>query len=108
MALVIGGEACNLIMDPYSIPLPSTKGMWDAKTVWAWEREYDAAFAFKGAESQRRFDTLGDLVVAKHNSINNGAILGLGDTSDEDVALDDWHSKLDSVGMIVAAVLAGL
>ncbi|KAK3356755.1 hypothetical protein B0T25DRAFT_537327 [Lasiosphaeria hispida] len=108
ITLIVGGEVCNLILDPYSIPLPSDKALWEAKSLGAWEEAYDASLAARGADHQQRFDTLGDLVAAKHGG-GRSAVMSTGCGGDGvGGALDDWHAGLDGVGMMLAIVLAGL
>jgi hypothetical protein len=105
MALIVGGGACTLIMDPYSIPLPSEKALWEARSQWEWETLYNASMA-----EPSRFDSLGDLVMAKHGGdVSVAGVIrggGAGDCVEE--ALDDWHGGLDGLGMMIAALLASL
>ncbi|GAB1311765.1 Zn(2)-C6 fungal-type domain-containing protein [Madurella fahalii] len=107
MALVVGCEACDVILNPYAIPLPGSKALWEARTADEWERVYDEWWA-ELKSGKPRLDTLGDLIMAKHSSGSSQALMhGIFGSGMDDV-LDDWHANLDGLGMMLAAVLAGL
>lgn len=107
MALVVGCEACDVILNPYAIPLPGSKALWEARTAEEWERVYDEWWAERKS-GKPRVDTLGDLITAKHSSGSSQVwIHGTFGSGIEDV-LDDWHANLDGLGIMLAAVLAGL
>ncbi|KAK3395295.1 hypothetical protein B0H63DRAFT_463001, partial [Podospora didyma] len=102
-ALVVGTDSCDAIWDPQSMPLPSSKSLWEARTRWEWEREYEAHWAEAAVDVTRpRLDTIGDLVVVKY-----GAKGGDWKATVDDV-LDTWHAGLDGLGMLLAAVLVGV
>ena len=105
MALIVGGSACTLIVNPYSIPLPSEKALWEARSRWEWETLYSASMA-----EPSRFNSLGDLVMAKHGGNDSVAGVLPGGGADDCVqeALDDWHAGVDGVGVMIATVLASL
>src|SRR5438105_2934891 len=105
MALVVGCEACDVILNPYAIPIPGSKTLWEARTAEEWEIVYDEWWAgLKGGKP--RLDTLGDLVMAKNTSVQALAQGVFGSGIDD--ILDDWHANLDGLGMLLAAVLSGL
>ncbi|KAK3347184.1 hypothetical protein B0T25DRAFT_614087 [Lasiosphaeria hispida] len=110
-SLVVGAEGCDIIMDPNLIPLPSGRALWEARTEADWEREFEAAWA-EFRVNGPRLDTVGDLAVAKFGA--GGAVMGfkggLGDGRNRAVGdvLDGWHAGLDGLGMMLAAVMAGV
>ncbi|KXX78210.1 hypothetical protein MMYC01_205067 [Madurella mycetomatis] len=107
MALVVGCEACDVIMNPYAIHLPGSKALWEARTADEWERVYDGWWA-ELKSGKPRLSTLGDLVMAKHSSDSSQAWMHGTFGSGIDDVLDDWHANLDGLGMMLVAVLAGL
>lgn len=110
MALVVGCEACDIILNPYAIPLPARKAMWEARTAVEWGIIYDE-WCSQGRNGKPRLDTLGDLVMAKQSqqNLSSGEVAMRGTFgSGIDDILDDWHANLDGLGNMLAAVLAGL
>jgi len=103
--LVAGSaDVCEIFADPYSIPLPSSRLLWEAQSAEAWEREYDVEWE-QLTTNQPRIDTVGDLLLAKDVGNDGAKAQGkLGGMFAD--ALDDWHAGLDGLGMLVAAVVA--
>lgn len=100
MSLVLGAED-DSFADPFAISLPSTRSLWEARDCRTWEMEYDSTWhaintaAAEGPGSRRRLLTIGDLARAQ----NRGAV-------DDDI-VDGWRGDMDSLGMLVSAVVAG-
>ena len=102
LGFVVGTEACQAISDPHLITLPSSKALWEAKSRWAWELEYDVAEA-KAQAGQPTFHTVGDLALAQ---LSGAGGVGMGRGSSD--LVDDWHADLDGLGMLLAAVIAAV
>ena len=100
---MVGTEPCSDIADPRELPLPCRRALWEARDSWAWEKEYDASWrTSRTGESLLR--TVGDYKMAKYS-----AHIGADDIAMKaSQSLDEWHADLDSLGMALAAVLAGL
>ncbi|KAJ2905387.1 hypothetical protein MKZ38_005485 [Zalerion maritima] len=123
-ALVLGGDIRDFMAEPFLLPLPSSKTLWEAslRSREAWEREYDhdgGSCSISGDQlqdghrQQLRLYTLGDLTLAKQyaGGSSGPAISGSGNMGGNgaiDHALDSWHAGLDRLGMMLAAVLADL
>ncbi|KAK0708584.1 hypothetical protein B0H67DRAFT_672808 [Lasiosphaeris hirsuta] len=113
-SLVVGAEGCDIIMDPNLIPLPSGRALWEARTETDWAREFEAAWAEVRVNGPR-LDTVGDLAVAKFGAgAGTGVMVGFkggvgeGRSRAVEDVLDGWHAGLDGLGMLLAAVMAGV
>ena len=104
IAVAVGAENDNSIPDANHILLPSNRALWEAKDIWTWEREYDA-FLSQSTVDQPRLDTVADLAIAKHLTRSDIALEG--NPNSVVGALDNWHSRLDSLGMLLTTVIAG-
>ncbi|KAH7144328.1 hypothetical protein B0J13DRAFT_554955 [Dactylonectria estremocensis] len=106
MALVVGTEGSDDIANPFCLPLPGSKVLWEARSDWAWEKEY--GMSWKNSKPDRsRLDTVGDLAIA-HMQRGGGTdpTMGGGLNGATDEILDTWHAGLDGLGMMLAAVIA--
>jgi hypothetical protein len=104
LALLIGSEPCQYLTEPSYIPLPSSRLLWEAKSAWAWECEYDAQCA-DFVVHQPPVQTVRDFAIAKRGG--NGTLTS-GSSGRDDDALIKWHAGVDGLGMVVAVVLAGV
>lgn len=106
MALIVGTEGSNDIANPFCLPLPCNKVLWEAKSAWAWEKEYGVSWK-KAEPDHSRLSTVGDLAIA-HMQRGGGtdpAMRGGLNAAAEEI-LDTWHAGLDGLGMMLAAVIA--
>lgn len=102
-SLLVGSDACDVITQPHLIHLPSSRAVWEARNTWAWEKEYDA-YQHQFINKDPCLDTIGDLAIIKHASERGGVMTR--DRKSSLRILDDWHSGLDGLGMLLAAVMA--
>ncbi|KAL6399262.1 hypothetical protein AUP68_17806 [Ilyonectria robusta] len=106
IALVVGTEGSNDIETPFYLPLPGTKSLWEARSQWAWEKEYSASWKdLKPKEP--RLGTVGDLAIARLQQRGGANATVRGNLKGAlDEILDNWHADLDGLGMMLAAVVA--
>jgi len=78
--------------------------LWEARTAFDWEQEYDVEWA-QLMTNEARLDTFGDLVLAK--DVESGGARAQGRVGGLFAdAMDDWHAGLDGLGILIAAVMA--
>ena len=114
LALVIGSPASDPIFNPHLHSLPSSKALWEARTSWEWEREYEAAAMHQRMREATmhpppRIETMGDFIIAKLGSMGSShGSHGNLNASAVDEILDQWYAEIDGLGMMLAAVVASL
>ncbi|KAL6812535.1 hypothetical protein J3E69DRAFT_359665 [Trichoderma sp. SZMC 28015] len=101
LGVITGPENCNAIADPRTIPLPSSKALWDSESRVLWKKNRDSALAEPQA-TQTRLCNLGDLVALQQQAMQYGPA----DSSQEN--LGSWLATTDGLGLMLAAVTAGL
>ncbi|KAF7550709.1 hypothetical protein G7046_g7933 [Stylonectria norvegica] len=62
-ALVLGSEGSSAVENPFFLPLPSNRAMWEARNSWTWEGEY-GAFSQNFTANECQLHTVGDLAAA--------------------------------------------
>ncbi|SPN96538.1 uncharacterized protein DNG_00063 [Cephalotrichum gorgonifer] len=106
VALIVGSEGSPSIANPFRLPLPSGRALWEARSAWEWETEYDAWWGQSEGIADR-LETVGDLSIAQ---LRRGGGDGWGMPGDfggvGDDALDSWHAGVDGLGMLLTAVIA--
>lgn len=106
IALVVGTEGSNDIETPFYLPLPGTKTLWEARSQWAWEKEYGASWK-NSKPKESRLGTVGDLAIARLQQGGGADARMRGNLEGAlDEILDSWHADLDGLGMMLAAVIA--
>lgn len=101
LGVITGPENCNAIADPRTIPLPSSKALWDSESRVSWKKNRDNALAEPQA-TQTRLRNLGDLVAVQQQAMQYGPA----DSAQEH--LGTWLATTDGLGLMLAAVTAGL
>lgn len=97
LSLIVGCEGHCALANPFPMPLPSSKELWEAKTAAEWEERYESSLS-RTRELPFRFETIGDLANAnKHRE--TGSVFTMN-------ALDDWYAGLDSLGFMVSSVIS--
>ncbi|KAL6826541.1 hypothetical protein V8C40DRAFT_287257, partial [Trichoderma camerunense] len=101
LSVITGPENCNAIADPRTIPLPSSKALWDSESRVLWKKNRDNALAEPQA-TQARLCNLGDLIAVQQRAMQYGPA----DSAQEN--LGTWLATTDGLGLMLAAVTAGL
>lgn len=104
MALVKGEDKTSPIANPNMHNLPSSKALWEAKTCWEWEHEYD--LAAKSVHPGPELETVGDFIIAKLG-VPGKSVTGEYKEAIEDM-IGKWYSEMDGLGMMLAALVASL
>ena len=79
---------CNGLLE---VPLPCSRGMWEATTCSSWETEYRIYLATR---NRRKILLYADLVDALHLERNGMSKSLIGE-------LDNWCANLDGLGTLV-------
>jgi hypothetical protein len=104
LALLVGSEPCNNLIDPNEIPLPSSRGLWEARGTWEWKSEYNKSQA-ESLGGTARVQNVSEFAIAKRGGTE--AVIAGSSNRIED-AIVDWYADVDGLGMVFAAVLAGV
>ena len=104
MALVKGQDTASPIANPNMHTLPSSKALWEAKTSWEWEHEYD--LASRRVHPSPRLETVGDFIIAKLGCPGKSGVDSQKEVIEE--MIDKWYSEMDGLGMMLAALVASL
>ena len=107
MEFFIGKGGPSYFTNHYQIPLPSGKALWEAKSAWEWEERNAASRGSSGGGM--KLETVGDLALA-HMQRDGMCVSGSGERPGvaDDEVLDDWHTGVDGLGMLLAAVVADM
>ncbi|KAJ4353524.1 uncharacterized protein N0V89_005254 [Didymosphaeria variabile] len=103
LALTIGNDPSNPIVNPNNHILPASKALWEARTRAAWERLYVQQ---QTSDSAPRLETVGDFIIAKLGGVGRSKSDMSADLVDD--MIGKWYAEMDGLGMMLAAVVASL